>query len=406
MSDMAPWLEFGGGIAAGVLVTLLVIWGIRARRRRQTFTGADSAATLAVAEQVLEELAGSALIVNEWGMPIFANEVSKENDGPTGLDRQLRSPDFQKTVFEVLSTGESVTREPEEADSIDAVRLHIFRLDDYHVVVLADDLGEAQRVNVMRRDFIANMSHELKTPIAAIGLLSEALQEAADDPEVVRNFAQRLRRETARLSELSRDVIRLSEAQSHLPEEDREKIELRDLVQREVERHTEYALQRGVTLQISDNTRRKQVVHILGRRSALGVAVSNLLSNAITHSPEAGVVDVALDSDGEVMTVVVSDQGEGIDPQHQPRIFERFYRLDRARSRDDGGTGLGLSIVRHTMRAHEGDVSVQSVPGEGASFTLTFPVYTSQPARKKKKTAMQKSDKVKKPTKSTKEVRP
>lgn len=380
---MNPLLAFGVGILIGAV---LIGLGFLLFRSRPTGffapARASSVPSILLAKQILRELAGFAVIIDRTGTPVYANKAAREHDGITVIDRVFRSDDFREQVLEVLDEGETFTLEPESANPGEAVRLHMFRLDDDHVVVLADDLGEAKRLDAIRRDFIANMSHELKTPIAAIGLLSEALHEAADRPDIVRKFSKKMLVETKRLSDLSRDVIRLSEAQATFGDREHDEILLKDLVHGELERHTEYALQQGVTLSLRDTTKKKQTPMMLGRRSALGVAVSNLISNAIHHSPRGGQVEITLSLEGASFFVTVTDEGDGIEAEYLPRIFERFFRVDRARSRNEGGTGLGLSIVRHTMRAHGGDVDVWSTPGEGANFLLTFPIMDAAETRK------------------------
>lgn len=389
---MTPHVELGIGIVIGAVTVFFIMWGARHTQTRTTYSSADSIETLKVAKRLLEELDMFCLILDETGNPVFANHAAREYDGSTDLDRILRQPRIQPIVFNVLATGEPYTRDPKKPGAPDAVSVKISPLDDYHVVVFAIDQGEAQRVHVLRRDFIANMSHELKTPIAAIGLLTEAIAEAADDPDMVQNFAAKLGKESRRLGELSRDVIRLSEAQASLSKEDRERINLRKLVQAEVDRHTELALGHRVRLNLVDTTRKPQETFIFGRRSAIGSAVGNLITNAISYSPEGGVVTVQIgDHDGE-FEVTVRDEGPGIEPEYQSRIFERFFRVDAGRSRELGGSGLGLSIVRNTMRAHGGDVTVDSVLGEGATFHLTFPLALSATMRKKKKTQQHRVD--------------
>lgn len=400
---MAPNLELGVGVALGALITVFVLWSVRAFARRGTQVGIEHPGTLQVAKRILEQLDMFCLILDETGNPIYANHAAREYDGSTDLDRQLRRPRMQEIVFRVLATGEPYTREPKKPNSPDAVHVTIAPLDDYHVVVFAHDLGEEQRVYAMRRDFIANMSHELKTPIAAIGLLTEAILEAAEDPELVQKFAEKLGTESRRLGELSRDVIRLSEAQASLSKEERERIDLREIVYKEVRRHRDLAEGHGITITVQDESRRPQETIIFGRRSALKIAVGNLITNAINYSPEGGEVRVGMrDIDGE-FAIQVSDEGPGIAPEHQPRIFERFFRVDEGRSRELGGSGLGLSIVRNTMRAHGGEVSVESAPGEGAVFTLTFPLALSMSMRKQKKTQKQRVDRARQGTQQQEE---
>lgn len=389
---MTPHVELGVGILLGAITTLFVVWAVRSYYRRETFTAADSAETLKVAKHILEELDQFGLILDETANPVYANHVAREYDGSTDLDRLLRDPHMQSIVFEVLAKGEPYTRDPKHPDAPDAVSLRVAPLDDYHVVVFAADQGEAQRVHALRRDFIANMSHELKTPIAAIGLLTEAILEAADDPEMVQKFAEKLGKESHRLGELSRDVIRLSEAQTSLSNEERERIDMRMLVRGEIDQLTEIADGHGVTLEFIDETRKPQETVLFGRRTALGTAVANLITNAIAYSPKGETVTVHIgDTDG-VFTVQVTDRGPGIPAEYHSRIFERFFRVDPGRSRELGGSGLGLSIVRNTMRAHGGDVTVQSEPGQGSTFVLTFPLALSATMRKKKRTQKSRVD--------------
>ena len=386
---MTPQIELGVGIIIGALTAVFVVWAVHEWKSKQTFTSADSVETLKVAKRILEELDMFCLILDETGNPVYANQAAREYDGTTDLDRQLRRPRMQSIIFKVLATGEPYTRDPRRPDAPDAISMRITQLDEYHVVVFAHDLGEQQRVLAMRRDFIANMSHELKTPIAAIGLLTEAISEAADDPKRVQSFAQKLSRESKRLGELSKDVIKLSEAQASLSSEDREKIDLVKMVQHEVGQLTELALGHRVQLKLIDATKRPQECIIFGRRSALGSSVTNLITNAIAYSPQGGTVTVKLEDEDGQFTMKVKDKGPGIDPQYHSRIFERFFRVDPGRSRELGGSGLGLSIARNTMRAHGGDVTVKSELGKGSTFKLRLPLELSATMRKKKKTQKQ-----------------
>jgi two-component system sensor histidine kinase SenX3 len=325
-----------------------------------------------IATSILDEIEIFAVILDASLTAVYANPTARHEQHVSG--EQIREPAFLQRVRRVMSTGIPDTHDPDPSNPSDTVRIHLVRLQRRFVVVLAEDLGEEQRVNAMRRDFIANVSHELKTPIAAIGLLSEAVQQAADEPEVVRGFAKSLVKESRRLGELSRDVIQLSEAQSTLRPEDREEVSLRDLVRGEVESHREFATQNSVELVVTDDAGGARDAVILGRPTSLGSAVANLLSNAIRHSPEGGRIGIGMSLERNRFLVTVTDQGEGMAAEHLSRIFERFYRVDGARTRGEGGTGLGLSIARHTMRAHGGDVDVWSQPGVGSSFTLTFPL--------------------------------
>lgn len=372
------------GVLAGAGITLAIVGARRAGIRRSAEMRPDLPE---VATAILDEVETFAVVLDAALVPVYANSTARQERHIT--DEQLTDPEFLGRVRRVMSTGISDTHEPDPDNPADTVRIHIVRLQRRFVVILAEDLGEEQRVNAMRRDFIANVSHELKTPIAAIGLLAEAVQQAADEPHVVRDFAKSMVKEARRLGELSRDIIQLSEAQSALRPEDREEVSIRDLVRGEVESHRSFAAQQNVELVITDDGDPDREATVFGRPTSLGAAVANLLSNAIKYSNDGGRVGIGMSFERKLFVVTVTDQGEGIAPEHLPRIFERFYRVDGSRSRggENGGTGLGLSIARHTMRAHGGDVDVWSQPGVGSSFTLTFPVAEAKKSPKGGKAA-------------------
>ncbi|MFA5606046.1 MAG: ATP-binding protein [Leucobacter sp.] len=358
------------GILTGAGITFAIIGARSAGRRRSEALRPELPK---IATTILDEIETFAVILDASLTPVYANPTARHERYITG--EQISDPDFLNRARRVMTSGIPEVRDPDPTDSDDSIRMHIIRIQSRFVAVLAEDLGEEQRVNAMRRDFIANVSHELKTPIAAIGLLAEAVQEAADDPETVRGFAKSLVKESRRLGELSRDIIQLSEAQSSLRPEDREEVSLPDLVLREVDTHRPFASQHDVELVVEGDRKREAIIY--GRPSALSSAVANLLSNAIRHSPSGGRVGIGMETKRNRFLVTVTDQGEGIAPEHITRIFERFYRVDGARTRNEGGTGLGLSIARHTMRAHGGEIEVWSQPGVGSSFTLAFPRHDS-----------------------------
>ncbi|OYO16841.1 two-component sensor histidine kinase [Enemella evansiae] len=243
------------------------------------------------------------------------------------------------------------------------------------VLVLAEDRTAARRVEETRRDFVANISHELKTPIGAISLLSEAVEDAADDPEAVRGFASRMGRESARLSELVAQIIELSRLQADDPLHTAEEVDIDRVLATAVRRSQERAGARGVTLSVAGERGCK----VMGDTEQLTTAVSNLVENAVIYSEPRHRVAVAArrtsDADDDYVELTVSDSGIGIAAKDVPRIFERFYRVDYARSRDNGGTGLGLSIVKHIAGAHGGTVSVWSKLGQGSTFTIRIPAH-------------------------------
>lgn len=236
-------------------------------------------------------------------------------------------------------------------------------------LVLAEDALESQRVDAVRRDFVANISHELKTPVGGLSLLAEAIANASDDPDAVRRFAERMQTEVRRLNHLVTDIISLSQLQGTDPLYGAEIVSVDDVIDTAADRcrlqaqASEIAVVSGGTLGLK----------VFGNFEQLVTAVSNLLTNAISYSPVRTQVGVGVRERDGFVDVTVTDQGIGIPESDLERIFERFYRVDPARSRATGGTGLGLAIVKHIVNNHGGNVSVWSVVGEGSSFSISLP---------------------------------
>jgi two-component system sensor histidine kinase SenX3 len=237
------------------------------------------------------------------------------------------------------------------------------------VLVLAEDRTRERRVESIRRDFVANVSHELKTPVGALTLLAEAVAEAADDPEAVRRFAGRMQSESERLTRLVQQIIELSRLQGDELVHEPISVDVAEVVDTAVDRVRTDADARGITLA----TRTAPDLTVLGSPDQILVALSNLVENAVAYSTEGGRVAVMAARRGDRVTITVTDQGIGIPPVELDRIFERFYRVDPARSRATGGTGLGLSIAKHIAASHGGEISVWSVESQGSSFTLSLP---------------------------------
>ena len=243
------------------------------------------------------------------------------------------------------------------------------------ILLLAEDQTESRRVEEVRRDFVANISHELKTPVGALALLAETMEEAADDPEAVRRFAGRMRQEASRLTYLVQDLITLSRIQAAEPMPDPIAVDLSAVVAEAVDRVRMKASARGINLVAACEER----VVVLGDEDLLVTALRNLLENAIAYSPDETRVMVSASRDARMAQISVADQGIGIPERDRERIFERFYRVDPARSRATGGTGLGLAIVKHVMAAHRGKVTVWSQEGVGSTFTLQMPIVSKPP---------------------------
>jgi two-component system sensor histidine kinase SenX3 len=251
------------------------------------------------------------------------------------------------------------------------LRVRVAPLSPTTVLVLADDLSEARRLDAVRRDFVANVSHELKTPVGALSLLAEAVLAASDEPESVQHFAGRMQVEATRLGALVNDVIDLSRLQGDDPMKDAVPVPVDRIVAEAVDATRLLALAKDI-----DVVRGGDVdCWVVGDERHLATALRNLVSNAVNYSPEHTRVAVAVRVTDSIVEMSVTDQGIGIEEGDRERIFERFYRVDPARSRGTGGTGLGLAIVKHVLVNHGGEVTVWSRLGEGSTFTLRLPAW-------------------------------
>ena len=291
-------------------------------------------------------------------------------------DDRITSEDLLAPIRVVRRTREShrgtieLARGPIGAGKRE-LKVSVAPLDDEGMVlVLISDESEARRIDAVRRDFVANVSHELKTPIGALGLLSEAILGAKDQPDEVVRFATRMQNEAKRLTELVQEIIDLSRLQSSDPLQKALEVEVSDVVREAVDQAQFSSEQRGISLEIGDI----ENATVTGDRDQLITAVHNLVENAVNYSPERTKVSIVTKRVGDIIEISVTDQGIGIADSELNRIFERFYRVDPARSRLTGGTGLGLSIVKHVALNHGGDVKVWSKEGVGSTFTLQLPV--------------------------------
>ena len=240
------------------------------------------------------------------------------------------------------------------------------------VLVLLSDESQAQRIQDVRRDFVANVSHELKTPIGALLLLSEAVLGAKDDPEAVTKFATRMQIESKRLTDLVQEIINLSRLQDSDPLSVPSELNVQDLVNEAIDQSQVGADNRKIKISTGDIANGV----VLGDRDQLIMAIQNLVENAVNYSPEGTQVTVSSIVKDGIITISITDQGIGIPENEKERIFERFYRVDPARSRESGGTGLGLSIVKHVATKHGGEVSVWSVEDVGSTFSLKLPIFS------------------------------
>ncbi|MGI8794723.1 MAG: ATP-binding protein [Acidimicrobiales bacterium] len=312
------------------------------------------------------------VICDEVGEVVYTNSHAREvlADGPA-------SPIAGEIVYRLLHGALSGASERETIELFGPPRRSLqvtaFPLDDgprsTGAVAVIDDVTERRRVDAIRRDFVANISHELKTPIGALGLLAETLVDE-QDPETVRRFADRMQTEALRVARIIDDLLDLSRIEAE-GGPDRDPIPVHLVVAEAVERVRSLAEHRGIGLEAAEPG---AGLTVLGDRRQLVSAMHNLLENAVKYSDGDSRVQVRVKVDGDWVEVAVRDHGIGIPTRDLSRIFERFYRVDRARSRETGGTGLGLSIVRHVVTNHGGDVRVTSKEGRGSTFTLRLPL--------------------------------
>jgi two-component system sensor histidine kinase SenX3 len=295
-------------------------------------------------------------------------------------DGRLQSPELIALIRAVRRTGQAQTgkieipRGPIGEGMRDLTVKVIALSHSDQIIVLVSDESEAERVHEVRRDFVANISHELKTPIGALSLLSEAVLSAKSDPEAVTKFATRMQHEAKRLTDLVQEIINLSRLQDSDPLQVATELNINDLVREAVDQCETTSEARNIWVTITEGPD----AIVLGDREQLIMAIHNLIENAINYSPENTKVSVTTQIEEDIVEISVTDQGIGIPEEELDRIFERFYRVDPARSRETGGTGLGLSIVKHVSTKHGGEVKVWSSPNVGSTFALRLPSYSQE----------------------------
>ena len=287
-------------------------------------------------------------------------------------------PDILRLVEKVADDGnpreqEMRVRRPPLGRELLELRVRVAELGTGAILILIDDLAEERRVDAVRRDFVANVSHELKTPVGALALLAEAVLSSAEDADQVRHFGERMQLEATRLSHLVQDVIDLSRLQGDDPLTHAEVIDVDEILNRAADEVRTIAASHNITIFIGEPSH----ASLYGDRTQLLTAVRNLLTNAVNYSPDGTTVSMNSIANGPLVEIQVKDQGIGIAPNDLDRIFERFYRVDQARSRSTGGTGLGRAIVKHICQNHGGECTVWSEVGVGSTFTLRLPAYAA-----------------------------
>ena len=374
-------VDIGGSIALAAILGLVIgavvagtaCWVLASREPHGAPVPASEPTSMPEGiDRILDVLPGAAFVVGHDHAVVRASRDA----APLGIvaGARLQLPEVLALVNAVRRDGQTLEQDvvlrrgPLGAGQIES-RVRAAALSPTLALVIIEDLSEARRLDAVRRDFVANVSHELKTPVGALSLLAEAVQSASDDPDAVQRFAARMQVESQRLTSLVNDLVDLSRLQSVDPLKASEPVDVDRVVSEAVDATKLLASAREIDVAVGD----RSGAVVQGDEGQLVTALRNLLMNAIVYSPAGTRVAVAARSTDGVVEISVKDQGIGIPPDEQSRIFERFYRVDPARSRITGGTGLGLAIVKHVCANHGGDCTVWSVLGEGSTFTLRLP---------------------------------
>jgi two-component system sensor histidine kinase SenX3 len=355
-----------GAVVAGGAV---LAWHV-SERQQMTVTPTDEQRLPAGVAAVLSVLRSSAVVVDDEDEVVKASAPALA----LGLVRssRLASSELAELIQQVRRDGQILEADlvlPRRSGPPRTVTARVAPLSSRLVLALVEDRTRERRVEAVRRDFVANVSHELKTPVGAIKLLAEAVADASDDPEAVVRFSGRMLTESDRLSRLVQQIIELSRLQGDEPLDTPHVVDVDDVIKRSVDITVMDAANRNIAVVTGGTTG----LHIFGNEEQVSAAVTNLIANAVTYSEADSTVLVSTKATDDMVEISVVDQGIGIPNAELDRIFERFYRIDPARHRSTGGTGLGLSIVKHVAATHGGDVRVWSLEGQGSTFTLALP---------------------------------
>ena len=381
MNDI--WLP----LIMGFLVGAIVVGGSAMYIRQDVLERYSQAESLSdSAAELLEVLAPAGMVLNA------SNVIVRVTGGAlaSGLvdGRTLSHKKLNDLVSAARETDEIQVLDDELQTRLKGAKLYISAraksIGDGNVLLIVDDRTESYRLDKMRKDFMANISHELKTPIGAVGLLAEAMENSLDQPEVLAKLVKNIGKEAKRLSALVKDIIQLSRIQGSANVTSTEVVNLIDVVKDAIDRNSWRSEKTGIEVGF---TAAEERVEVYGDAEMLTVAVKNLVENAIIYSNNGDVVQVVVESGDDVAKILVKDSGIGIPKDEQARVFERFYRVDQSRSRETGGTGLGLSIVKHAAMSHLGDVQLFSKPGVGSTFTLRLPSVAKKTVKQSKRKA-------------------
>ncbi|MEV5933914.1 sensor histidine kinase [Streptomyces sp. NPDC093250] len=382
------------GVLTGVIATLAFRFSEREQRRpTRTSLHTDPVLPPGV-DTVLSVLSSSAVVLDEADGVVKASSAAYAlglvRGGKLTVEPMLKMARDTRRDGEIRQVELDLPRRGTGRGEALAVSARVAPLGSRLVLLLVEDLTEARRIEAVRRDFVANVSHELKTPVGALSLLSEAVLDAADDPAAVERFAGRMQIEATRLTSLVQELIDLSRVQNDDPLEDAEPVRVDELVAEAIDRCRHQAGAKEITMAAGGAAD----LRVWGNRGQLAAALGNLVENAVNYSPARTRVGIAARSvaqpGGGLIEIAVTDQGIGISDKDKERVFERFYRVDPARSRATGGTGLGLAIVKHVAASHGGEVTVWSAEGQGSTFTLRLP--EARAARSRDRRTSQRDD--------------
>ena len=367
--------------ALAVGVTVGARWAPRAIERRQRVAVEAAGITVAqMLERIVALMPMGAAVVDRHRDVVYHNGRAKE----LGLvhERQL-DDEAWKAARKTLADGADVEfdllpskrQTPGRTDlSVHGQARLLSEEDRRFAVVFVYDHSEYARMEATRRDFVANVSHELKTPVGAMSVLAEALLSCADDPETVRRFGEKVLVEANRLGNMVTELIELSRLQGAERMPDMGPVDVDYVVSEAISRHKVPADNADIIVRTDDASG----LRMHGEQALLVTALANLVSNAIAYSPRGSLVSISRRRRGDNIEIAVTDRGIGIDRKDQERVFERFFRADKARSRATGGTGLGLAIVKHVAANHNGSIGLWSQLGTGSTFTLSIPAYAGE----------------------------
>ncbi|TKJ29731.1 ATP-binding protein [Blastococcus sp. CCUG 61487] len=380
---MSPLVALVVGLVLGGAVAVAVVLGTRRDRRTRTAAPVVARPEAAMARRLLDLMDPAVVVVDVDDAVLLANPAARA----LGIVRgdRLLVPELLQLSHTVRARGSRRTDVRLPSDLVGAgprtMNVHGVRLESGTapppgpVALVLQDVTEARRTEAVRRDFVANVGHELKTPVGALSLLAEAIEGAADDPEAVQRFANRIAHEADRLARLVRELIDLSRLQGGEPLPDLAPVPVDGVLAEAVDRTRTAARSKDLDIAVGGQTG----LVVRGVESQLATAVTNLLANAVAYSTGESRIAVAARARSGFAEISVTDSGIGIPRKDRQRIFERFYRVDQSRASSTGGTGLGLAIVKHVASNHGGSVTVWSEEGLGSTFTLRIPLAAPPP---------------------------